>query len=422
MRSRTRDYLFSDGDLQGSLDTQVRAAAASVEKLPREQFLATTPDTLVEHIVASHSIEPLVLHEDKIQMDQQEVKIDVSGRFDYGLGNEGPVSTAGHRLTFYLPFTGDPGLWQMRPNMYFSVMPRGQVDASKKTLAIALENTSNTGPEWYKAELQSGLNMIRQLVQAQTQMLSKFHGELPHRVRSAIERRRSEIERMHGLARAFDIPLVKKPGMPDFRPIDVPKRIVAPLPKVGAGGYKPEAAISDESFETILSAIRHAGASFEGTPQTYRPLGEEGLRDNLLSHINVIFEGGATGETFRKYGKTDIRIEEESRCAFVAECKLWAGAEGLLKALEQLLSYLTWRDCKAALVIFNKNVAAFTSVQETVAASLLKAKGCLRTKDTRGVGEWRFVFQSAEDPAREVTLHVFAFNLYVAPERSVKKR
>jgi hypothetical protein len=37
-------------------------------------------------------------------------------------------------------------------------------------------------------------------------------------------------------------------------------------------------------------------------------------------------------------------------------------------------------------------------------------------------GEWRFVFQSQEDAGREVTVHVFAFNLYVVPERAAKKR
>jgi hypothetical protein len=138
--------------------------------------------------------------------------------------------------------------------------------------------------------------------------------------------------------------------------------------------------------------------------------------------LNAVFEGKATGETFRKYGKTDIRIEEESRSAFVGECKLWGGEKVLLDALDQLLGYLTWRDCKAALVLFNKDVAGFSGVQETIASALAKHRGFLRGKETGHAGEWRFVFQSAEDPAREVTVHVFAFNLFVAQERAGKKR
>ena len=206
------------------------------------------------------------------------------------------------------------------------------------------------------------------------------------------------------------------------KPIEVAKRMMRPLPHPPVAGYKPEPAINSETYEELLAIIRHAGASFEGTPQTYVPLGEEGLRDNVLSHINVVFEGKATGETFRKYGKTDIRLEEESRSAFVGECKLWGGEKVLLDALSQLLGYVTWRDCKAALVIFNKDVAGFSGIQETINVSLREHSKFLRAMNTGRAGEWRFVFQSQEDAGREVTVHVFVFNLYVVPERPAKKR
>jgi hypothetical protein len=189
-----------------------------------------------------------------------------------------------------------------------------------------------------------------------------------------------------------------------------------------ATGYKPEPAISDETYEQILSIVRHAGASFEGTPQTYTPIGEEGLRDNVVSHLNAVFEGRATGETFRKYGKTDIRIEEQNRAAFIGECKLWGGEKALNAALTQLLDYLTWRDYKAALIIFNKGVAAFSGIQQTIGAALPQHPNFLRERQCTHAGEWRYVFKSSEDSAREVTVHIFAFNLYVSSARAGKKR
>lgn len=422
MRGSSRNYLFSSGDLFATIETQRAAAVGSVSRIPRDQFLATSTDTMVEHIVEQHSIEPLVLHEDQMRMTDEETQIEVTGRFDYGFGNGERAFASGHRLTFYIPFSGDEQLWHQRPNMYFSVMPSGVVDSRSAMLRISLANTSNTEAEYYKRELNSQLDSIRQLVQAQTQMLAQYHRELPAQVRAAVEGRRVEVEKLQGLAAAFDIPLVKKAGMPEFRPIEVSRKVPRPLPRPPAAGYKPEPAISDQNYEDILGIIRHAGATFEGTPQTYKSLGEEGLRDNLLSHLNAVFEGRATGETFRKYGKTDIRIEEESRSAFVGECKLWGGEKILLDALDQLLGYLTWRDCKAALVIFNKDVAGFTGVQQTIGTALAKHPRFLRAKETQQAGEWRFVFQSAEDDSREVTIHVFAFNLFVAKERADKKR
>jgi hypothetical protein len=414
--------LFSDGDLSAALDNKLSGIKGSVHNIPREQFLATSVDTLMEHLSAPLAIEPLVLLEEQMQMDHAETQVDVTGRFDYDMGRGGRVHTTGHRLTFYIPFTGDADLWKLRPNMWISVMPCGEVDPRRSTLTLSFTNTSNTEPERYKQEFESCLNGIRQLISSQKQLLDQYHSRIPGQVRSIIEQRRVEVEKLHGLTSAFDIPMVKKSGMPEFKPIEVAKRITRPLPRPPAAGYKPEPAITNETYEELLAIIRHAGASFEGTPQTYLPLGEEGLRDNVLSHINVVFEGKATGETFRKYGKTDIRLEEESRSAFVGECKLWGGEKVLLDALMQLLGYVTWRDCKAALVLFNKDVAGFSGVQATIDVSLRAHLKFLRAIGTSRAGEWRFVFQSREDAGREVTVHVFAFNLYVVPERAAKKR
>jgi hypothetical protein len=301
-------------------------------------------------------------------------------------------------------------------------MPRGDVDPRRSVLTLSFVNTSNTEPDHYKQALESTLRGIRQMVAAQTQMLNQYHAGLEGRIRAVIAQRRAEIEKLQGLTAAFDVPMVRKSGMPEFKPIEVAKRVTRPLPRPPTAGYKPEPAITSETYDELLAIIRHAGASFEGAPQTYLPLGEEGLRDNVLSHINVVFEGKATGETFRKYGKTDIRIEEESRSAFVGECKLWGGEKVMLDALTQLLGYLTWRDCKAALVLFNKDVAGFSGVQATIDAALRTHPKFLRATSTGRAGEWRFVFQSQEDAGREVTIHVFAFNLYVAPARAAKKR
>lgn len=422
MRGHDRGYLFSGGRLSESLDGHQTTALSEVERISKDQFLATTVDTLVESICAKAAIEKLVIFEDRMSMDQAETKIEVTGRFEYGFSRGERGFANGHQLTFYLPFSGEPSLWQLQPNTYSSMPPCGQVDSRTSVLSIALSNTSNTDQSWYQGELQQQLKGIRDYLSWQEPMLAQYERELSAQVRAAVERRRGQLGQLQNLAATFNIPLVKKEGMPDFRPIEVQRKIAKPLPRPPATGYKAEPAIASENYEDLLGIIRHAGASFEGTPQTYLPLGEEGLRDNLLSHINVVFEGKATGETFRKYGKTDIRLEEETRSAFVAECKLWGGQKVLVEALDQLLGYLTWRDCKSSLILFNKDVAGFSGIQETIANALKTHRGYLREKPSGRAGEWRVVFQSAEDQGREVTVHVFAFNLYVAPERASKRR
>lgn len=423
MHHSDRDYLFYEGDLSATLQNQLAAIKGLVEKIPREQFLATTIDTLVDNIASQLTIDELVLHEDQIQMEHQETKIDVSRRFEYGGSRDGrTVMTDGHRLVFFVPFSGEAALWGMRPNTWSSVIPQGQIDKRRKILTLSFSNTSNTAPDWYQSELNSSLAQIRNSIESQRVMLTQYRSSLPSSVRQAIQHRRDQVEKLQGLTAAFNIPMVKKPGMPEYRPVDIKKTTVRALPKAPPSGFKPEPAIASELYEEILSNIRHMGATFEGTPQTYLPLGEEGLRDILMASLNGVYQGAATAEAFRKYGKTDIRIEEESRAAFVGECKFWGGKKVLTGALEQLLDYTTWRDCKSALIIFNRDVAGFSSVQNTIAETLPEHPLFLRTKQVSGAGEWRHVFRSKEDEGREVSIHVFCFNLHVTAERATKRR
>ena len=96
---------------------------------------------------------------------------------------------------------------------------------------------------------------------------------------------------------------------------------------------------------------------------------EEDLRNTLLAALNSTYLGKATGETFRNNGKTDICIEADDRAAFVAECKMWTGSKAVAKAIHQLDSYLTWRDCKTALIYFVRR-KDFISVVDTMGAKL----------------------------------------------------
>lgn len=422
MGRNDRNYLFYDGDLAATLNHQLQSIKELVEQIPRDQFLATSEDTLVENLVDNLSIDPLVLHEDQMQMEHGEAKIEVSGRSDFDRFPGRTTTTDGHQLRFFVPFSGEAQLWNRKPNVWSLKYPQGEIDSRKNLLTLSFRNTSNTEPEWYQNELETSLKLIRELISAQSSMLSQYHSSLPRSVRDSVQHRRQHVEKLHGLASAFNIPMVKKAGMPEYTPVDVKKKTARALPRVPAAGYKPEPAITNELYTEILSNIRHMGATFEGTPQTYSSLGEEGLRDILLASLNGVYQGAAAGEAFRKYGKTDIRIEEETRSAFVGECKLWGGEKVLVAALDQLLDYLTWRDCKAALILFNKAVSGFAGVQETISQALPQHELFIRTSQPGQAGEWRLTFRAKEDEGREVTVHVFCFNLYVSPERASKKR
>jgi len=115
-------------------------------------------------------------------------------------------------------------------------------------------------------------------------------------------------------------------------------------------------------------------------------------------------------------GKTDIIISAEDRAAFVAECKIWSGPKTVTDAIDQLLGYLTWRDCKTAIVIFNKAAAGFTSLLPKTQEALNSHARFVRIEKVADQGEWMCVFKSKDDDSLLVRVCVFLFNLYVAPQ------
>ena len=86
----------------------------------------------------------------------------------------------------------------------------------------------------------------------------------------------------------------------------------------------------------------------ERSPKAFRDMDEESLRWQFLVPLNSHYEGMATGETFNYTGKTDILIRYEGKNVFIAECKIWRGAEAFVETIDQLLGY-TSRNLSASL-------------------------------------------------------------------------
>lgn len=416
---RRDNLLFYEGDLHATLDNHARQISEKVNAIPKDQFLATPEQDLVDHVYSEMHIEPLTLYEESMEMEQFETKIDVSGYRDRNpFGDRGPIYVQGIRVVVSVPFTGDPALWKMRPNQWQTVFPRAGVHEPRGDKAGCIElvyqQPSDAQPEQIKNQLDSDLKSIRFYVEAQRNQVEQFNRALPENIRKAVQARRQRLEKHDGIAEMLGIPMKRRDGAPSVKPIEIKRTLVKPLPPPPKSGFKPEPGITNEDYEHILSVIRHEGRTFESTPKTYAVHDEEELRDIILAHLNGHYQGGATGETFRRSGKTDIRIEDHDRAAFVAECKIWRGQKELLSAIDQLLSYLTWRDCKASIVIFNKHNAKFTELLDKVPDTMKSHKNFKCDLGQQGDGEWRYIFTSPEDELRQIIVNIFIFNIYVA--------
>jgi len=273
---------------------------------------------------------------------------------------------------------------------------------------------ADEAPDRFKARLDQELKSFRFYVESQQKQVESFNAGLRAQILVVVSARRDRIQKHEGLKDILGIPLKRKDGAPAVEPVKIARKLVRPLPPAPQSGYKPEPGITEEDYSHILSVIRHEGRTFETTPRTFAVHDEEQLRDILLAHLNGHYQGDAAGEAFRRSGKTDIRIEDSNRAAFVAECKIWKGQKELSQAIDQLLGYLTWRDCKAAIVVFNKHNAKFSGILESVPGVFQSHDRFKRILHSGVQGEWEFNMTSREDEGRQVRVHVFVFNLFVA--------
>lgn len=415
--SKGSDLLFYGGDLFKSLRHQHEEISEKVDAISKDQFLTTPEDDLLDHIYDTVHIEPIVLYEDRMEMEQNEVKVDVRDDIKRIVFDEGPLYVDGVQVVVKVPYTGHPELWTLKPNSLQTVFPHAKVcqPDSKGVgyIEIVLEQPVDEPLETIKQRLESELKSIRFYLDQQKCQVEDFNSNASEEIRKAIKARKERLKIHDGISEMLGIPLTRREDTPSIGPIPIKRKLVRPLPPTQSG-FKAEPGIYNEDYEHILKVIKHVGRTFETTPKTYAVHDEEELRDILLAHLNGHYEGGATGETFRCKGKTDIRIEDQDRAAFIAECKVWEGQKKLTEAIDQLLGYLTWRDCKASIVIFNKRIAGFTELLKKIPETLLSHTGFKKDLGQKGNGEWRFIFKSNEDELRQIIVHTFVFNLYVA--------
>jgi hypothetical protein len=174
-------------------------------------------------------------------------------------------------------------------------------------------------------------------------------------------------------------------------------------------------ALGDAAYFEILDRIIHLGINLEKFPNVTKSLDEEGIRDYFLPHLNSISTSlSATGETFNKKGRTDILVQDsKGHNVFIAECKLWKGSLYISNAINQLFErYVSWRDEKTALLVFNKEVSGFSDVVEKAAESVKCHPYCLNMIRKRKDTSFSFLFRHAEDPEKKVKLELVLFNFY----------
>ena len=238
-----------------------------------------------------------------------------------------------------------------------------------------------------------------------------LHRHLDSIARQRIEQRHKKLLADQNLVASLGFPLKQRNNSPKtYRAPEVRRKIAPVPPPASSTPYEPEPTLDEADYEHILEVIENMDQVMERSPSAFSAMPEETLRWHFLVQLNGHYEGQVTGETFNYEGKTDILIRSEGKNIFIAECKYWDGPQKLTEAIDQLLSYSSWRDTKVAVIVFNRN-KGFTNVLEAIKSTTRAHPNCKRELDNRSETSFRFIFSHRDDTNRELMLTIMAFDI-----------
>ena len=403
------DLLFHTHDLREIIENHAQGLTKEINSMSENEVLNTSMEDMVKYLTEKWRLDPLAINESDIQMNYGDAQIDVSGDFRRGIFDRSkPFYITGTRITLYVPFTGDPDLFKCRPSTYSLNPPRAAVRRDELIFTYNLtEDRASEVKDIFERDIEN-TQVHTGRVNAD---VNDFNAALPEDAKQKLNARREKLLQDRDLVASLGFPLRRGQNPPPtFVAPDVKRRITAQKPTASSEPFRPEPTLGMNDYEHILSVLSNMVTVMERSPRAFRDMSEEDLRTHFLVQLNGHYEGQATGETFNYEGKTDILIRVDGRNIFIAECKFWAGPTGLTKALDQLLGYTSWRDTKAALLIFNRG-KNMSTILGGITKTVRKHPNYKAERDAKSETEFRYVFGHRDDVNREVTVTILVFDV-----------
>ena len=403
--------IFNEQSLRDYLEARLKKLEEQVQAEADNYILNVSETEYVEHLVVKFLVDNLELDFDSISIstDRKEIPAEhfPGGGFAWNVesGKRYPKDV----IRYHIPFSGAQELLSCRPSTF--LLSEVSVSVSGQEIYFDIIDFDGNA-ESIKQRAASNQAHIRQQSERVKNEVTSFNKSLRSGAQRAFRTRKEQLLKRNDLMSSLGVPIKKRENLPQTFAVPTPatrKKLSVAKPVVTEKGYRPEPTLEDSAYREILRYLHDWGKQFERMPSTYSGKSEEDLRDMFLAFIEPHFEGTATGETFNKSGKTDILLRFEGKNVFVAECKRWRGQQSYLDAISQLLRYLTWRDSKAAVMIFIKN-KDISSVLQTIEQATSEHPNYLGLVNKQDESWLNYRFHLVGDPNREVKLAILMFH------------
>ena len=399
-----------------------------IEKLTNEEICNSSLDDLEDYFLNEFKLNLIEVETDInfITHDAQETKVkQYNPWYRRGGYHEKEYYIVDvYKIIDKIPFEGDVDLLYLHPS--HSIMSKFEVDniinpTEEKEGQIIFSQTYERNSitsqenmiEFITREFNSKFSSYFQMINYINNDIHNFNSTLESTIKKHLEERLKKAEDYLKLREKLNIPLALNNNAPNIKPVrlkKVKKNKNSSLPKLKSSPI--EYGISDDDYNNIKNIINLSCISMEKAARTFCKLHEEELRDVILASLNTHYMGSATGETFNKRGKTDIHIPFENKSAYIGECKIWTGQGLFTEAIDQLFSYMRWRDTKTSLIIFNKTRKDFSKILSTIDTILSEHNLCINKMKISN-NEWQCNFKKDSESTEIVNLNIVIYDLFI---------
>lgn len=393
---------------------------SEVEQMSNAEIASCNFEEWAGYLANKYYIAPISVFETNIERTLSETKAKRANPFRGYPFEKDYFEVDGVRITFKIPFDGDPDLFDIQPGSRILsrfatqnfVAPQGE-ECGSFTLDFEytnqeLQDKGKAMYEYVQRHFESEFRSYKEMIGNVNAEVMEYNNSLTTSAMRLLKERKKKANSFSAISNALQIPLTASKNAPNTKPIQLKRIVRQPSVKPTVKLATPEPYISDGDYENINNIISMCGTTMEKTARTYFANTEEELRDHLLAALNTHYEA-ATGETFRKIGKTDIHIEFDNKAAFIGECKIWHGERLFQGAIQQIINYSTWRDLKVSVIIFNKENQSFQAILSKI-KSWADENATTYTQPQANIWNCKY---HRQDMNVDIQLTILAFDLYV---------
>lgn len=397
--------LFAEVDLSIYLQTQKLGALKNeVHNEDKNKLLNVNETEYIAYLINKYQIDPLVFHWEDISVSGSEIYIPAD-RFPIDFYVVRGESYPKQVITYHIPFSGSAELLRYAPST--RLLWSFEVEMSNNNISFDIVNWRDDSNS-IKREAEHIISNIKQQSDYLNADIRKYNSSLEHTILGLVQSRKAEHLKQANLLANLGVPFKKTEDVPSTFVIPIVKKKALIKPTAPNVPFFPEHSLDKSVYRDILKICYDTGVEMERHPSIYNQKNEETLRDHFIMVLAPHFQS-VTGETFNKRGKTDILIRHEKVNVFVAECKFWRGIKTYHKTIDQILSYLTWRDSKAAILCFIKNTS-LSPILEQIEVETANHPCFIKYKGKGMDGWFNFEFHLKDDDTRSIQLAVLCFH------------